>query len=161
MTSANRKDYRENTGLYLEALICAAVHDQSLPSDVGSTFAGKPNDSISDLVRLTHALESGFGAKALEHFFVGDAGCLCARSRELLQALCRGKARSDIVDSDAVFAELVRKAFDQTDDGGTHCVRIDEVVNRLANRDRGDRNNAAPLIPLHMREHSMREGNNA
>ena len=68
---------------------------------------------------------------------------------QLLQAFGCGVAGPNVVDGDAVFAELVGKAFDQTENAGAHCVGVDQIRDRLTNSHGGDRHQPAPVVFLH------------
>jgi branched-chain amino acid aminotransferase len=81
--------------------------------------------------------------------------------REFLQAVGRGKARTDIVDENAVFAELIGEALDQPDNRGPHRIRIDKVGHRLLGGNGRDGDDASPFFLLHVRDDLVREINGA
>ncbi len=80
---------------------------------------------------------------------------------EFLQAVSRGKAGADIVHKNAVFAELIGEALDQSDNRGAYGIRIDKVGHRLLGGDGRDGDDPSPLSLLHVRDDLVREVNGA
>jgi hypothetical protein len=105
------------------------------------------------------SLHGGIRSPSLENLILVLAERSRARVREFSQAVGRGKSRTDIVDEDAIFAELIGQALDEANNRGPHRVRIDEIGHRLLGSDRGDRNDASPFFLLHVRDDLVREVN--
>lgn len=76
---------------------------------------------------------------------------------EFLQAVRGGKSRTDIIDKDTVFAELIGETLDKSNNRGTHGIRINKVSHRLLGSDGRDGDDASPVFLLHVRDNLVRE----
>src|SRR5258706_15014116 len=95
-----------------------------LSRDIGSAHSGEPDNSVGKFMRFAQTLQCSVRRPAFEHFFLGLAERSRARMGEFLQAISSGKSRTDIIDKDAVFAEFIGETLDQSNNRGTHCIRI-------------------------------------
>jgi len=141
--------------------ITATIYQDRLAGDVGGALGGEPDDDIGELLGGTHALDGGVGGPSGEDVGFGLARDFGTRSRELFEAVGSGEARANIVDEDAVFAELVREALDQSNDGGADGVGVDEIGNWLLHGNRGDGDEASPVGALHVGDYLPGEVNDA
>jgi hypothetical protein len=139
----------------LQSFVQTAIDENGLSGDVGGALAGEPNDGVRQFPRITQALERCFWGPAFEDFFFGLARGDRARVGELFQSVGGGVARANVVDENAVFAKLVGEAFDQSDDGGAHRVRMHEVGYGLLGGDGGDRDDTSPPFLLHVGDHGV------
>jgi branched-chain amino acid aminotransferase len=112
-------------------------------------------------MRFAQTLQGSIRSPAFEYFFLGLAERSGTHVREFSQAVGRGKARTNIVDEDTVLAELIRETLDQSDNRGTHGIRIDKVGHRLLGGNGRDGDDASPVFLLHVRDNLVREVNGA
>src|SRR5581483_1040765 len=96
-----------------------------------------------------------------EYFLFFLSGGLCPVCSYLLYPVSGHVVWVYIVDQNAVFTEFVGQAFHQPNHCGTDSIGKDKIRNRLFHRDRGDGDEAAPLVALHVRDHLVREINRA
>src|SRR5437868_15291834 len=69
-----------------EALVGAAIHQQSLSGDEAGALRGEPHDGISDLLRLGNAAHRSVGGPAFVDVLFRDSARQRACGREFFQA---------------------------------------------------------------------------
>src|SRR5579859_8179023 len=138
-------------GKNLKAAVDSAVDQDGLAGDVGGAVRGEPDDGVGDFLGLAEALDWSVGGPGVADLLWRAAGGQSANLGQLLEAFSGGEARGDVVDQNAVFAELVGKALHQSDHGGADGVREHQVLHRLLDGDRGDGDDPAPAVALHVR----------
>src|SRR4051812_533239 len=97
--------------------VISAVHKDGLSGDGSSTFGCEPGYRVGNLFRRGKPADRNIGSPLFVDLLFADARSEGAHFGELLQALGRRISGSDIIDRDAVLAELDRQTLYQSH----HC----------------------------------------
>ena len=136
-----------------QAFVHAAIHQDSLPSNVRRAFRSEPNNSFGNLTRLAQPLQRCVRSPIGENLFFFLAQSNGTRLGQFFQAIGGGESGSDIVDQNSVFAELVGQALYQPHNCSANGVGEHEVGDGLFGGNGGNRDDTPPAFTLHVRDH--------
>ena len=145
----------------LQPLVAAPIDEDGLAGDAGRGFGGEPDDGGRNLLGLGHAANGDFALQLALDLFQRKVAVFRTLLEEAAGAVGGRKTRPDVVDGDAVAPKLAGQGTDQTHDPGADRVREDQLRNGLLDRVGGERDDASPVLPLHVRDHRLAEDDGA